>query len=125
MADHDDDDASKKLMTEERVAELLGVRRCTVANERKRGNIECTMAGARIRYSPKQYEEYLERRRVKATCVGEFQSPDNRESTPLRKNRVAGGQTIPIAANTTKGHQPDKFAISALARQILRKRQDA
>jgi hypothetical protein len=110
---------SERLLTEAEVAERLRVKPCTVANERRRMKIECTMVGSQIRYSEKQFEEYLERQRVRA-CVDASRNQDNMESISSangadRQDLMAHG----LELGTTSQHV--RLAERVLARQTFRK----
>lgn len=111
---------TETLLTEQQVADRLGVKVCTVANERKRGKLGFTPVGAKIRVSDQQLNEYLQRQKVEA-CVSGNQNPDRSATIGLPKSRVATGSTM---RGATHGMMValDKHVVSALAQRTFKRR---
>ena len=111
-----------KLLNGCQVAELMGVKPCTVRQERIRGKLGFIKIGARILYTEEIIREYFEKQRVAACAYDpKCPDPDRSEITGLASDGGDRAQTMRgIAPGTTSGL--DKQAESALAQQIFKRR---
>jgi hypothetical protein len=111
-----------KLLDVRRAAEMIGVKPCTIRQERLRGRLGYIKIGARIFYTEELIQEYLDNQKVTA-CVSEpaAQSPAKSAITGSAKDLAAKASRMRgTAPGTTKG--ADRLAEQALAQQIFKRR---
>lgn len=108
------------LLTEDQVAFTLGIRRCTVANERKRGRLGFVLIGARsVRIKRCHLREYL-KLRESSPCEEKHCGPAKLENFGQARNLVAPGLPTPIASPGTMS-LVDRSVIKALAQRTFKK----
>jgi len=103
-------------------AELMGVKPCTIRQERLRGRLGFIKIGARIFYTEELLKEYLEKQKVMA-CERDptAQSPVKSGIIGSANGRVARAAKMHgTAPGTIK--EADRLAEQALAQQIFKRR---
>ena len=110
-----------RLLNVRRAAELVGVKPCTIRQERLRGRLGFIKIGARIFYTEQLLKEYIEKQKVTACACD-----------PTAQSRVKSGITgsandLAARAPKMRGAEPsttsvaDRPAVSALAQQIFKR----
>ena len=111
-----------KLLDVRRAAELIGVKPCTIRQERLRGRLGFIKIGARIFYTEELIKEYLDKQKV-AACESDptAQSPAKSEITGSAKDLAA---KAPKMRGTAPGtiKEADRLAEQALAQRIFKRR---
>ena len=114
MLDH----SQPLLLNTKEVAVILRVRPCTVANERKRGRLACTMVGAHVFHTHKHINDYLEKQEIKAECGNSTKDQDKLGPFGRAKSLGVRGKA---KFGISRGTMIDKQFAKALARQTLKK----
>ena len=107
-----------RLLTEDKVAELLGISTDTVRRERKRKRLGFTRIGGRVRYAEDQVAAYLQNQREEA-------SPCRKISSALVPSGNIGSAdegTLPPGAAHGSTPTLDRRAVHLSAQTILSKR---
>ena len=111
-----------RLLNVRRAAELIGVKPCTIRQERLRGRLGFIKIGARIFYTEELLKEYIEKQKVTACACD-----------PTAQSRVKSGITgsandLAARAPKMRGTAPgtikeaDRLAEQVLAQRIFKRR---
>ena len=118
------DTSPPMLLNEGEAAEFLRVKKSTVRTERIRQKLGYTRIGHRIFYRPEQLQLYIERQSVSAWVSNPPNVLDKSAPIGSAKSRA---KTETMRLGTGRGTTPalDKHAVSALARKIFKRPENA
>jgi len=111
-----------RLLNVHRAAELVGVKPCTIRQERLRGRLGFIKIGARIFYTEELLKEYIEQQKVTAcACDPTAQSRVKSGITGSAKDPAA---RAPKMRGTAPGtiKEADRLAEQVLAQRIFKRR---
>jgi hypothetical protein len=111
-----------RLLNVRRAAELVGVKPCTIRQERLRGRLGFIKIGARIFYTEELLKEYIENQKVTAGAC------DPTAQSRVKSGIIGSANDLAARAPKMRGTAPgtikeaDRLAEQVLAQQIFKRR---